>query len=63
MKQNPVPKTTWIKNPKAVLSSFDCGGGIVISDSIITELLCSGDRPKKEVDVVFDGPEPPAVTL
>tara|TARA_X000001036_G_scaffold48116_1_gene38454 strand:- start:1581 stop:2951 length:1371 start_codon:yes stop_codon:yes gene_type:complete len=54
MKQNEMPKTTWIKNPKAVLSSFDCGGGIVISDSIITELLCSGDRPKKKVDVVFD---------
>ncbi len=46
----------WLKNPLAVLADdgLDAGGGIVVEDSIIVELLPDGKQPEREVDQVFD---------
>ncbi|HHL35478.1 MAG TPA: 8-oxoguanine deaminase [Desulfobulbaceae bacterium] len=47
----------WLKNPLAVLVSddVDAGGGIVVEDERIIEILPSGGRPATEIDQVFDG--------
>ena len=47
---------TWIKNPLAVWTGNDigAGGGIVIADSTIAEVLASDDSPAGEVDAEFD---------
>ncbi len=48
--------TIWLKNPLAVLVSddVDAGGGIVVEDDRISEIISGGDRPSTEVDRVFD---------
>ncbi|MEM6712194.1 MAG: 8-oxoguanine deaminase [Pseudomonadota bacterium] len=43
----------WIKNPLAILAD-DAGGGLVIEDSKIVELIALGKEPLAPVDEVFD---------
>ena len=47
---------TWIKNPLAIYAPdvTDAGGGLVINNQIIEEIIPSGGQPKKPVDTVFD---------
>ncbi len=47
----------WLKNPLAVLASkgVDAGGGLVIEDDRIIEILPAGSRPSTEVANIFDG--------
>ncbi len=47
------PKTRWIKQPLATLNPA-YAGGLVITDSRITELLAAGQSPSVPVDEVFD---------
>ena len=51
--------TLWIKNPKAIFTanSLPAGGGIVITDSVISEVLDAGQSPSVAVDEVFDAAE------
>lgn len=46
----------WIKNPLAILVSdgVDAGGGLVVQDGIITELVRSGQQPDTNGAQVFD---------
>ncbi|PLX36340.1 MAG: 8-oxoguanine deaminase [Hyphomicrobiales bacterium] len=44
---------TWLKNPLAVLAE-GAGGGLVVEDSRIVELVPSGREPAAPVDKVFD---------
>jgi len=46
----------WIKNPLAILTDR-AGGGIVIENSAIVELIPTGKQPGKPVDQVFDASE------
>lgn len=43
----------WIKNPLAILAE-GAGGGIVVEDSRIVELVAAGKEPAQPVDSVFD---------
>jgi len=47
----------WLKNPLAVLVSkgVDAGGGLVIEDDRIIEILPAGSRPSTETKHIFDG--------
>ncbi|WP_287899150.1 8-oxoguanine deaminase [Arthrobacter sp.] len=47
---------TWIKNPLAAFTATkqDAGGGIVIENGVITEILASGQSPATPVDETFD---------
>jgi len=47
----------WLKNPLAVLVSkgVDAGGGLVIEDDRIIEILPAGSRPSTEAKHIFDG--------
>ncbi len=47
----------WLKNPLAVLVSddVDAGGGIVVEDDRISEIIAGGGRPATKVDRLFDG--------
>ena len=51
--------TLWIKNPKAIFTanSLPAGGGIVITDSFISEVLDAGQSPSVAVDEIFDATE------
>jgi 8-oxoguanine deaminase len=46
----------WLKNPLAILvdSGLDAGGGIVVEEEKITEIVAAGRGPAAEVDEVFD---------
>ncbi|MGO4452495.1 8-oxoguanine deaminase [Arthrobacter sp. RAF14] len=46
----------WIKNPLAAFTAteHDAGGGIVIENGVIAELLASGQSPAAPVDETFD---------
>ena len=44
---------TWIKSPLAILTE-GAGGGLVIEDSRIAELVPAGGQPSAPVDAVFD---------
>ncbi|WP_115789920.1 8-oxoguanine deaminase [Arthrobacter silvisoli] len=52
----PAPSRLWIKNPLAVFTAngFDAGGGLVISEGRIAELVPSGGQPSAPCDEVFD---------
>ena len=43
--------TTWIRNPLAILvdDGIDAGGGLVVDDTIIIELVPTGHEPKSTV--------------
>lgn len=43
----------WIKNPLAILAD-DAGGGVVVEDGKIVELVPSGRTPKIDADQMFD---------
>jgi len=45
---------TWIKNPLATLCESDAGGGIVVADGVIAELVASGSRPQMPCDDEID---------
>ncbi|MEH6567885.1 MAG: 8-oxoguanine deaminase [Halioglobus sp.] len=45
---------TWIKNPLAILSESDAGGGLVVEDGKIVELLPSGKSPQIPCPIEFD---------
>ena len=47
---------TWIKSPLAVFidAAQDAGGGVVVEDARISELVRTGARPQSEVERVFD---------
>ena len=49
----------WIKNPLAILvaEGVDAGGGLVVQNGIITELVCSGRQPDTNGAQVFDASE------
>src|SRR3990167_11410723 len=49
----------WIKNPLAFFTanSFDAGGGLVIDNGLISELLGAGQQPSQPYDQVFDARE------
>lgn len=47
-------KTIWIKNPLAILA-HDAGGGIVVKDGQIRELVAAGKTPQTPCDETFDG--------
>ena len=49
--------TIWLKNPLAVLVSddVDAGGGIVVEDDRISEIIAGGGRPATKIERVFDG--------
>ena len=44
----------WIKNPLAILCEADAGGGLVIADGLITELIATGQRPLLLCDSEID---------
>ncbi|RTZ99033.1 MAG: 8-oxoguanine deaminase [Deltaproteobacteria bacterium] len=48
--------TVWIKNPLAILTpeGVDAGGGVVVRDRIITELVPLTGKPAASFDSVFD---------
>lgn len=48
--------TLWIKNPLAMFTPHvgDSGGGVVISNGKIKELVASGQEPTVDFDTVFD---------
>lgn len=48
--------TLWIKNPLAILTpeGIDAGGGVVVQDTIITELVPLAAEPSVSWDTVFD---------
>ncbi len=48
------PQRLWIKNPIAVLSEFDCKGGVVVVGGKIVELVTAGSSPATNVDAIFD---------
>lgn len=50
---------TWLKNPLAIFTanSLDAGGGLVIEDGRIAELLPLGQSPSTPVSQVFDARE------
>ena len=47
----------WLKNPLAVLANkgVDAGGGLVIEDDRIIEILPAGSQPSTEAKHIFDG--------
>ena len=45
---------TWIKNPLAMLAE-GAGGGIVVEDGRIVELVATGRAPSAPVKMTFDG--------
>lgn len=49
-----LPESLWIKNPQAILADGDAGGGIVVRDGVIAELVPSGQAPVTAYDRVFD---------
>ncbi|MDJ0315442.1 8-oxoguanine deaminase [Arthrobacter sp. H35-D1] len=52
----PAPHRLWLKNPLAVFTAnhLDAGGGLVISGTIIEELVPTGGSPSLPCDEVFD---------
>ena len=48
--------TTWIRHPLAVFTAndLDAGGGIVVREDRIVELVGAGKEPETPVDTVFD---------
>ena len=50
------PPTTWIRQPTAVFTAndLDAGGGVVVRDGRITELVGTGKEPETPADRVFD---------
>ena len=44
----------WIKNPLAVFSSSDSGGGVVVSKDKIIELVPYAEEPREPVNFIFD---------
>mgnify|MGYP001820058288 CR=1 FL=1 len=46
----------WIKNPLAVYTpdSVDAGGGLVVKEQQIIELIPKGSKPTAQVDTIFD---------
>jgi 8-oxoguanine deaminase len=43
----------WIRNPLAILAK-EAGGGLVVADGCIVELVAAGQTPTQHCDVVFD---------
>ncbi|MFZ2103640.1 MAG: 8-oxoguanine deaminase, partial [Oricola sp.] len=43
----------WVRNPLAILAE-NAGGGLVIEDSRIVELVPAGKQPSQPVDETFD---------
>ncbi len=54
MIKHPGPTRTWIKNPLAILCDSDAGGGIVIADGIVEQLIGAGGQPGIKCDYEFD---------
>lgn len=50
---------TWIKDPLSIWTgnSVDAGGGLLIEDSVIIELVSTGSKPVLAYDVIFDASE------
>ncbi len=48
--------TLWVKNPLAIFTrqGVDAGGGVVVQDTLITELVPSDRKPETGWDSVFD---------
>ena len=45
--------TVWLKNPLAILAA-NAGGGIVVGDGKIIEVVAAGKQPQVKPDLVFD---------
>ena len=52
----PAPSRLWIKNPLAVFTAngLDAGGGLVVSEGKIAELVPAGGQPSTPCDETFD---------
>ncbi len=52
----PAPSRLWIKNPLAVFTAnaLDAGGGLVVSEGRIAELVPAGGQPSAPCDETFD---------
>lgn len=50
---------TWIKNPLSIWTgnTMDAGGGLLVQDSTIIELVPTGSKPVLSYDVIFDASE------
>ena len=50
---------TWIKNPLSIWTgnTIDAGGGLLVQDSTIIELVPTGSKPVLSYDVIFDASE------
>ena len=48
------PRRTWIKNPRAILSEADAGGGLVIEEDRIAELVAAGKSPGQSCQSEID---------
>jgi len=47
----------WLKNPLAILCEANAGGGLLIRDQKIVELVPKGQAPSEQWDEVFDASE------
>jgi 8-oxoguanine deaminase len=56
MNQAPAGHRLWLKNPLAAFTanSLDAGGGVVVADGKITEVVATGQSPASPYDEVFD---------
>ena len=51
-------KSIWIKNPLAIFSPVeDAGGGLVVRESKIIELVSAASTPQQHFDEIFDASE------
>jgi 8-oxoguanine deaminase len=54
MKPDKARERLWIKNPLAIFSQNECGGGVVVCQEKIVELVPQGKQPKNPTGATFD---------
>ena len=54
MKPDEAHERLWIKNPLAIFSQNECGGGVVVCQEKIVELVPKGKQPKNPTGATFD---------